>query len=240
MISYDCAKELNEIVNHPEIIGGHLLDGMEPPLDVSSSLDRGGCGVLGDGFGFLLDPVVPGVFEVHTSILPEHRNKSVEITLKSIGEVFTQSSALEIVTRVRDNKPAKQLALSVGMQKTFERGETEYFSIHISRWAAAAEQFKELGQEFHTILEKSGVETDHGKDENRDQYVGITVAMARAGMYEKAVWFYNSWAKLSGFNPADLIEQDKMFIGSTIIQITKNEIKVMIGRMESETELHDV
>lgn len=124
MISYDCATELNEIVNHPEIIGGHLIDGTEPPLDVSSSLERGGFGVLGDGFGFLLDPVSPGVYEVHTSILPEHRNKSAEITLQSMDEVFTQTSALEIVTRIRDNKLAKRFALSVGMQKTFERGET--------------------------------------------------------------------------------------------------------------------
>lgn len=41
MISYDCAAQLNEIVNHPEVIGGHLVDGIEPPLDVSSSLERG-------------------------------------------------------------------------------------------------------------------------------------------------------------------------------------------------------
>ena len=225
MISFDCAAELNQIVNHPEIIGGHLLDGIEPPLDVSSSLERGGFGVLGDGFGFLLDPVTPGVFEDHTSILPEHRNQSVDITLKSMAEVFTQTSAMEIVTRIKDNKAAKRLALSVGMQKTFERGETEYFSIHISKWAAGAEQFRELGKEFHSILENSGVETDHGEDENHDQYVGITVAMAKAAMFKKAIWFYNAWAKLAGFHPAELIDDDKAFIGNAIVQITENEMK---------------
>lgn len=227
MISYNCATELNEIVNHPDVIGGHLIDGIEPPLDVSPCLDRGGFGVLGNGFGFLLDPVTPGVFEVHTSILPEHRNKSVEITLKSMNEVFTQTSALEIVTRIKDNKSAKRLALSVGMQKTFQRGNTEYFSIHISRWAAKAKQFIGLGQEFHKILENNGVETDHDDDENHDQYVGITVAMARAGMYEKSIWFYNTWAKLAGFHPAELIDENKAFIGNAIVEITEHEIKVM-------------
>ena len=227
MINYNCAEQLNEIVNHPEIIGGHLLDGMEPPLDVSSSLERGGFGVLGEGFGFLLDPVPPGVYEVHTSILPAHRNESVEITLRSMGEVFTQTSAMEIVTRIKDNRPARRLALSVGMLKTFERGKTEYFSIHISRWAARAEQFKHLGQEFHTILENNGVETDHGDDDNHDQYVGITVAMAKAGMHQKAIWFYNGWAKLSGFHPAELIGEDMAFIGNAVIQITEKEMKVL-------------
>ena len=240
MISYDCVTELNEIINHPDVIEGHLVNGHKPPLDVSPSLERGGFGVLGEGFGFLLDPVTPGVFEVHTSILPEHQNESVNITLESMGEVFTQTSALEIVTRIRGNEPARNLALAAGMRKTFERSEYQYFSICISHWAAQAEQFKKLGKEFHTVLEKHGVETDHGEDENYDQYVGIVVAMARAGMYEKAVWFYNSWAKLSGFKPADLIGKNKVLIGSAIIQITKNEMKVMICPMENETELHAV
>ena len=227
MISYDCVTELNEIINHPEIIGGHLLDGMESPFDVSCSLDRGGFGVIGDGFGFLLDPVTAGVFEVHTSILPEYRNKSLEITLKSMGEVFTQTAAMEIVTRIKDNRPAKRLAKAAGMLKTFERDGYEYFSIHISRWAASAEQFKKLGQEFHTILDNNGVETDHGEDENHDQYVGITVAMAKAGLINKAVWFYNTWASLSGFHPAELIDDDKAFIGNAIVQITEDKMKVM-------------
>ncbi len=227
MISYDCVTELNEIINHPDIVGGHLVDGIEPPLDVSPSLDRGGFGVIGEGYGFIFDPVALGIFEVHTSILPDHRENSRGITIHMLGEVFTQTSTLEVVTRIRDNKPAKHLALAVGMRKTFERSGYEYFSIYISQWAAKANQFKEIGKEFHEVLESNGVETDHGEDENHDQYVGITVAMARAGMLEKAIWFYNSWAKLSGFYPAELIGENKVFIGNAIIEITEHEMKVM-------------
>ena len=47
MISYDCVEYLNEIVNHPEVVSGHLYGELEPPLDVSHSLERGGFGVMG-------------------------------------------------------------------------------------------------------------------------------------------------------------------------------------------------
>ena len=227
MISYDCVTELNEIINHPEIIGGHIIDGIKPPLDVSPCFADGGFGSMGDGYGFLFSPVAECIFEVHTSILPDYRNKSFDITIKTMGEVFTQTNTLEIVTRIKDNNPAKNLTIAVGMRKTFDRSGYEYFSIYIAQWAAQAEQFKGLGKEFHTMLEDNGVETDHGADDNHDQYVGISVAMARAGMYEKSIWFYNCWAKLSDFYPAELIEGNKVFIGNAIIEITEHDMKVM-------------
>ena len=226
MISYDCADYLNEIVNHPEIISGHLYNGIEPPLDVSPSLARGGFGVIGEGYGFLLDPIVPGVVEVHTSILPEYRNQAAEITRRSMDEVFTQTAALEIVTRIKDNIPAKRLALAVGMRHTFQRDDCEYFSIPISQWAADAEHFGTMGQQFHTELEAAGVETDHDEDENHDHYVGIAIAIAKSGMTEKAIWFYNLWAALAGYHPAELIDGNKAFIGNAVVEFNEDKMKV--------------
>lgn len=228
MISYDCVEELNEIINHPSVYEGHLInEGWEGPIDCTECFERGAFGAIGEGFGFLLDPVVPGVYEVHTSIMPDYRNQSAEITLESMGEVFTQTSALEIVTRIKKNPAAKRLALSVGMRKTFERDDVEYFSIHISQWAATATQFIPIGQQFHKRLEQAGVEPDHDEDENHDQYVGIAMSMAQAGLIDKAIWFYNLWSKLANFFHIEKIDESRVFVGNAIIELTENEMKVI-------------
>ncbi len=228
MIRYDCIDELNEIINHPDVYDGHLItEKQEGPIDCTEYFERGAFGVIGEGFGFLLDPLVPGVYEVHTSIMPEFRHKSKAITLESMGEVFTQTSALEIVTRIKNNPAAKQLALSVGMRKTFERDDVEYFSIHISQWAATADQFIPVGEKFHTTLEEAGAESDHGKDENHDHYVGIAMAMAYAGLLEKGVWFYSMWARLANFAPIQALSDNKFLIGNSIVQFVDNELTVL-------------
>jgi hypothetical protein len=227
MISYDCADRLNEIINHPEVITGHLVNGSKPPFDVSSNLKNGGFGVLGEGFGFLLDFVGAGVYEVHTSILPEYRKQSVQITLESMAEVFTETATMEIVTRIKDNKPARHLATAVGMQKIFARDGFEFFSIHISRWAALSTEFMELGEQFHELLEAHEIETDHPLDDNHNQYVGIAIAMASAGLYEKAIWFYNVWAKLAGFHAAEMVDDNKAFIGNVIVEFIDDEMRVI-------------
>jgi len=234
MISYDCAAELNEIINHPDVIKGHLVNGSNPPFDVTANFDNGGFGVIGEGYGFLMDFIVPGVYEVHTSILPDYRHQSVEITLDSMAEVFTETSTIEIVTRIKDNKPAKRLALSVGMRQTFRRNDYEFFSIHISRWAGKADGFQELGQQFHELCEKSGIENEHiaamqdpGEDENHNQYVGIALAMAAAGLYEKAVWFYNLWARLAGFHPASMIDDNKAYVGGAVVEFIDDEMRIV-------------
>lgn len=227
MISYDCADRLNEIINHPEVVTGHIVNGSKPPFDVTSNLENGGFGVIGEGFGFLLDFVGPGVYEVHTSILPEYRKQSVAITLASMAEVFTETSTVEIVTRIKDNKPARHLARVVGMRKIFERDGFEFFSIHISRWAAISKEFQELGEQFHELLEKHEIETDHETDANHNQYVGIAIAMASAGLYDKAIWFYNVWAKLAGFQAAEMIDDNKAFIGNVIVEFIDDEMRVV-------------
>jgi len=227
MISYDCAAELNEIINHPGVIEGHLVNGQKPPLDVSPVLERGGFGCLGEGYGFLMDNIAPGVYEVHTSILPEYRKRSIDITLEAMAEGFTQTAVMEIVTRIKDNKPARILAKSVGMLKTFERNGYEFFSIHISHWAAKADQFKDLGEQFHQLLELEGIETNHEHDENHNQYVGIALAMATAGLYDKAIWFYNVWAKLAGFYPAEQVDDNKAFIGNVIVEFLDGEMRIV-------------
>ncbi len=228
MISYDCIEELNEIINHPDVYDGHVItERWEGPIDCTECFQRGGFGVIGEGFGFLLDPIVPGVYEVHTSIMPEYRNKSKEITLEGMGEVFTQTAALEIVTRIKNNPAAKGLALSVGMRKTFERDGVEYFSIHISQWAATADQFIPVGEKFHKTLEEAGVELDHGKDKNHDHYVGIAMAMVYAGLLEKGIWFYSFWARLANFVPVQALGDNKFYVGNSIVQFADNELKVL-------------
>jgi len=235
MISYDCAEQLNEIINDPDVVNGHIVNGATPPFDVTPFLDNGAFGVIGEGFGFLLDFVGPGVYEVHTSIMPEYRKKSVEITLAGMAEVFTETSTVEIVTRIKDNKPARYLARMVGMRKTFERDGFEFFSIHISQWAAQASEFIELGHLFHELLEKNGIEHEHitemqdpKADENHKQYVGIALAMATAGLYEKAVWFYNVWAKLTGFHAAEMIDDNKAFIGgNAIVEFINGDMRIV-------------
>lgn len=232
MISFNCAPELNEIINHPEVIGGHILDA-EPPIDITPALERGGFGVLGEGYGFLLDAVTPGVVEVHTSILPEYRQQSRAITLASMDEVFTQTNVTDIVTRIRNNPPARQLAVSCGMQKLFERDGFEFFGIGLHRWAAQCDRFTHLGQKFHETLEAAGVETDHGEDSNHDQYVGITFEMGKK-MPGKAQHFYNTWARLAGFHPLEILSMNPVtaYIGNAVVELVNDEVRVVCQQQQ--------
>ena len=46
MISYDCAEQLNEIINHPANYDGHLItEGWEGPIDCNECFERGAFGV---------------------------------------------------------------------------------------------------------------------------------------------------------------------------------------------------
>ncbi len=191
MISYDCVDELNAIANHPEIYPGHLLEGFDGPIDCSEHFQRGAFGAIGEGYGFIVVPVVPGVYEIHASIMPDYRNKSIEITLSCMGDIFTQTAALELVCRNQNNPLSKTLAMSVGMRKTFERSNYEYFSIHISQWAANAKQYIPVGRPFT-------------EDDNHAQYLGIALMMTEAELTSKAVWFYNLWAQLADFPQYDM------------------------------------
>lgn len=137
MISYNCAAELNAIINHPDVIKGHLCGTDADSIDVTPALDRGGFGSIGEGYGFVFDRVGNGIVEVHTSVMPTHRHRSAEITAATMDEVFTDTDTVEIVTRIKDNRPARMLATHVGMRKTFDHDGFEFFAISIWRWASA-------------------------------------------------------------------------------------------------------
>lgn len=226
MIHHD-ARTLNAIVNHPEVLPGHLVEGQEGPLDVQPSLDRGGFCVSGEGYGFLMDRLGDGVYEVHTSILPEYRGQSYNLTRKAMAEVFVETDCREIVTRITANRPASKLASSCGMRHMFRRGETEYRVITLLDWAARASEYRAVGEAFHEDLELAGVETDHDEDGNHDQYVGIAIAMAMAGMINKAEWFYNTWARLTGFHPVTVTGPDTASFGIAEIKITPFGVEVL-------------
>lgn len=225
IISYEHNFSAQRVFDHPGVREGHAYNG-EIDTNLKPFFERGGFSVTGEGFAFVLDPVVNGVVEVHTSILPDYRGKSKEITLAAMGRVFIETPVIEIVTRVQDNKPAKYLARSVGMHKTFTRGDVEYFSIDISTWAAACKDYVKVGEDFHEFLESEGIETDHEDDSNHDQYVGIALEMARHQPF-KAERFYNQWAHLAGFHPCQIVSLEPLscWFGSAIIEIDEG-IKV--------------
>ena len=221
MISYRNTDHVQGIFNHPEVRPGHIYEGRSCD-DLSPIFEQGGFSVSGEGFAFVLAPVVSGVYEVHSSVLPEYRNRSKELTELAMSRVFIETQAIEIVTRINNNPQAKRLALSVGMRPTFKRGNTEYFSIDLSTWSGRCEIYREVGEDFHELLEEEGIEKDHGDDPNHDQFVGIALEMAK---YQpiKAERFYNQWAHLAGFHPCYIVNLDPLRadFGTAMIEINE-------------------
>lgn len=114
--SFD-ADRINELVNHPSI-RPHIGGDPETALDLTAAAhDRANVFLLGDHGGFAFTWSAPGVFEVHTFILPEGRGpwarEAADTALRSMADAF---GATHVWTRVHpDAGNVRAFAMRAGM-----------------------------------------------------------------------------------------------------------------------------
>lgn len=217
------ATLLNAVMNDPSV-RPHVVadDGL---VDVASLVeDPNNYALVTEFGGFLLIRHEPGVYEVHTQFLPEGRGKyAVQAMREGFRYMFIHTDCLEIITKVcEDNPAADSFAKLAGFRQRFARDNAwngksmSYRVITIDEWTTRDPATKKAGKAFHDRLEKEKIRKGsvlpvHDEDTAHDQYVGASFLMMREQPV-KAVWFYNKWARFSGYATIDLLSDKPVVV----------------------------
>ena len=221
------AERLNELANHPDI--RPWLLGPDGPLDLSPLVLNPAVVVLEAEHGaFLLVPILPTVYELHTLFLKAGRGKAFfGHAADMFRYVFTRTPCLEIVTKVPDgNRGAAFASIHAGFVERFHRAGISFRHLTIERWALSAEACLEEGERFHAVMEEAGA-LSHAEDPVHDQIVGAALLMAHAGQLEKGATFYNGWASFSGYANIALAGPNLVDVRDAIIEVRDGRVGVL-------------
>lgn len=239
------AKRLNEIVNDPAVYPW-VKGNIEGEIDLTSVVaDPANVLLMGEHGALLFMQLQPGLFEVHTQILPVGRGQwAVNFATACIFWVFCRTTCFELLTRCpHGNLGARALARCVGGKKLFTNprgwmkdGKTipaDIFGITIQDWLLTASGLEERGHWFHERLmaeyRKLGrKEAPHPDDDTHDRYVGMACEMFLGGQPQKAVLMYGRWAAMADYAPIELMSLDPVAINiaDAVIVMRKHDFYV--------------
>ena len=227
----------NEIANHPEVrpwLGGKgaldLRQAVANPANVAMRYLGG---------GLIFERLADGLYEAHSMFLPERRGRYAVVTMRDALEyVFTATDCLEILTRVPDgNKAADGFARLAGGREVYRLehdpkmggAAVSVRSLTLDAWRTRSAECLASGHEFHDILERAGEHDGHPEEDAHDRAVGAAVLMMRRNNYAKAVWSYNRWAVMAGYQPVELASTSPVIIsmGKAFIAMLDGRIEVM-------------
>lgn len=214
-------ERINALVNHPEVRpwvapGAGEIDVSAQVLNPNNILlmgEHGCCAFL---------KLLPGIYEVHTQVLPSGRGAWTQELLRSCFYwMFLRTDCYEIVTRVpQGHIAAKAVAIALSLNLEFVREkecnfrdrlvDVSIYGIRIQDWIPTEDRLVDVGRNFHTILaneaKRLGVtEPPHDNDDNHNRYVGAVIEMSANGKGSKALTFYNRWALLCRHAPISLV-----------------------------------
>src|SRR5215469_10096412 len=179
------AHRLNEILNDP-IIRPWIADAAEGVVDLTASVEnRKNVLLMGEHGGCMFFQQQPGIYEVHTQVLPGGRGAwTAAMTKAAVHWMFTETPAFEIVTRVpRGHIAAKAAAQRRGMVFEFTRDDhcrfrgtnvpVDIYSLTIQDWIRTADECEARGRWFHARLAQEarriGIEAQpHAEDRNHN------------------------------------------------------------------------
>ena len=208
------AGTMNRVLNHDQV-RSWLANKEDGVLDLTNVVqDQRNILLMGEHGGQMFRWLQPGVYEVHTAVLPEGRGEwAGEMAAKAFRLMFTCSDAYEIVTRIpRGHIAALTLAKMLGMRHEFTASNAVKFreritdlhvlSIRIQDWAAFAPGLVERGEWLHRRMReeaerlKLGIEPHDDDDESHNRYTGLAAELALQGQLGKAVTLYNRWVSI--------------------------------------------
>lgn len=233
--TFDAAR-LNEVANHPDVrpfVGG------EGELDLSSIVaDPRNFALEVDGGGFIMQALERGIYEVHSLFLPEARGQTVTAMQDGMRFMFCHTDCFRLLTLVpTGNIAAAALARKGGFSKWFERSTGDYLALDLDAWIAGASWADAYGAEFHEKLEAakhaSGSSLPiHDDDPVHDRFVGMALAMARAGNAHKGIAAYNRWAAFAGYAPATLLSTTPVLVdvGDGLVTLDGERLEVVSCR----------
>jgi len=236
------SERINEILNHPEVypwVKGKIVG----PFDMTNFLSKeGNIGLLGEFGCFIVIRHQIGIYEFHTSVLPEGQGAwATEFFWAGMNWMFTQTDACELLTKCpRNNPSSKMAARRVGFREMFPTRpiwptddgmvEVDVYSMSIQEWVTKAPSLAEKGEWFHNELDAQYKALGknlplHEEDKMHDRYVGVAVMMIENGFYNKGISFYNRWASMSNYQAISILGQDPL-----IIDIRESKLRITDNR----------
>lgn len=253
--SFD-ADAINQIINHPSVFQYASTQGVDR-LDVSPLVaDKRNVLLMAEGGGILCLWQEPCVYEVHTNFLKPDRERQSQagpyirnMCLAAYRWMFTHTDCIYLLTRIpAHNRAAAVFSPLVGWVKEFERkaawatvdGEmvdVTYHALRYDDWVRKTPDLMRVGREFHELLEAEfrrhgHAEKPHPDEDCHDLHVGACVEMILAGQIDKALEFYNRWARFAGYGPIALVSRAPAVIdiGTSLLQVKDGAFKVIMVR----------
>ncbi len=231
------AAFLNRVANHPDVrpyIGG------EGPVDLAPILaDAANYALVTEGGGWLLQPLMPGAYELHTLIVPKGRGRPFFAAAReALRWMFTRTDALEILTRCPDNNPGARMAATLmGFRERFHRDNAwapgvgvSYQAFTLDDWMARDRSIEKSGHEFSSSL---GINRE---DEAHDRAMGAAILMMMAAQTAKAVAVFNRIAAFAGYVPMAAYGPATIGTGDAVLEIVDGAISVLMVRSDEPRE----
>lgn len=228
--------DFNAVANHPEVrpyLGGQGALDLNPLINQSFTFSN-------EHGGFVVHPIVPCIYEVHSLFLPEGKGTAYDLAVSSIRSMFAGTDCARLVTKVPDsNEAAKAIAKRVGFVEEFRLEHApgwtcgvSYQTITLENWRNADPECEQAGEWFHARLEaekaKAGSDLEtHLDDPAHHRAVGACVLMCRSGQPEKGAAFYNLWAAFAGYAPIAVLEGGSLDVGDAIIKLRGDDFEVI-------------
>ncbi len=233
------ATFLNSVANHPDVrpfIGG------EGELDLAPLIeDRANVALVTEHGGWLLQQLLPGVYELHTVFLSEGRGEFYfSAAREALRFMFTQTDCLEILTKCPDDNPgARMAAVKVGFRERFHRDGAwaenvgvSFQALSIHDWIRRDDEIPIVGHEFHEALGLAKIAhgsdlPTHADDEAHDRAVGASFLMARHGFMSKAIGVYNMWAIFAGYAQIHALSETIVDVQDGLVELVNGEMVIL-------------
>lgn len=233
---------LTRIANDPEVrpwIGGEGVMDLGPLLS-----DPANYGIEADHGGWLLHPILPGVYELHSLFLKEGRGKPFFAAAREMFRfMFAETDCLEIVTKCPDDNPAARMAAAtVGFRERFRREDAwapgvgiSYQVFSVDDWVARDGECLAQGEAFHDALKAAQITAGsdrpfHPDDEAHDRAVGAATLMIRGGYTAKGVGFYNRFAKFAGYAEVQAVGPRTIDVVDAVVEVVPTGFEVLLCR----------
>lgn len=246
------AERINRFVNDPSIYP--FVRGRQTGrLDMTPYFSPNSPHVVfcADYGGVIFEKKLPGLYAMHTAVIPEGRGEIVMAGSKqAFYLMFTQTDCIEILTHCPDgNLAAKAGARASGMRLDWVADgaypnnghlvDCDIYSLKITDWILQSPFTESIGVWFHKrlweIYESLGIDLrQHSSDRNHNRIVGGAVAMIAAGQVYKGVSVYNRWAVMSSHDPVLCVSTSpvKISLGDVTLTIQDGEMSGELCRSE--------
>ena len=234
---------LNRVANHPDVrpwLGG---DGV---LDLSTLITNpDNIAVVSEHGGFIGVAQGYGRYEVHSLFTPERQGLETLSAMRAgLDYMFAATDCLELVTKIPEgNRAAAALALRAGFEVRWTAplkwtgGQTvaaDFLGLTLERWALRSPQTPTLGEWVHECLTHAKASVGsvlpvHPDDPVHDRIVGASAWMLRNGNVQKAVSFYNQWARFSEYAQITVLCDQPIVIDvqDAILECRATEVEVL-------------